>query len=465
MKNNTVKRVLSVALTNALDGQLCEHFDKGPEQEDLTFAFWRPSEGTERATAILYNLALPTASERVLAGNVAFTSDYLLRVLNAVPVGSGIALIHSHIGPGWQGMSDDDIVAERDRLAEVVESRTGLPLVGLTWGTDGAWSARFWHCDVARAYRLHWASSVRVVGRHLRTTFHPTLMPPVPSTEFQTATVSVWGDEDQAAIARLRIGIVGLGSVGSIVAETLSRIGVSKMTLIDHDRIEPRNIDRTLGTFRRDARRKVPKVKVAERLINSSHTAASMDLRIIQNTLLSEEGLAAALDCDVLFSCVDRPFPKHVLNALAYAHLIPVIDGGILARMHDGEFLHADWRIHTVGPEYACMVCTGALKQEGVSLDQAGLLDDPVYMEGLEPLLNPLLTRQNVFPFSLNVASHEVLQFIGLVTGDQRIGGVGPQFYHCYPGIMEVSHDTCCSNDCEYAALTASACDLSPNFM
>ncbi|OFW79946.1 MAG: hypothetical protein A2201_01380 [Alicyclobacillus sp. RIFOXYA1_FULL_53_8] len=238
---------------------------------------------------------------------------------------------------------------------------------------------------------------------------------------------------------------------------------MSKMTLIDYDQIEPRNIDRTLGTSRSDAKRQVPKVKVAARLINASHTTDDLDLRIVHNTLLSEEGLKAAMDCDVLFSCVDRPFPKHVLNSMAYAHLIPVIDGGILARVHEGEFLHADWRIHTVGPEYACMVCTGALRQEDVSLDYAGLLDDPVYIQGLGPLLNPLLTRQNVFPFSLSVAAHEILQFVGLVTGDQRIGGVGPQFYHCYPGIMDVSLDTRCSNDCEYTALTASAQDLSPN--
>jgi hypothetical protein len=35
------------------------------------------------------------------------------------------------------------------------------------------------------------------------------------------------------------------------------------------------------------------------------------------------------------------------------------------------------------------------------------LLDDPTYIKGLGPEFNPLLARQNVFPFSLNVASLE----------------------------------------------------------
>ena len=147
MRKKGKERVLSIALANGLDVRLREHFEKGPGQEDLTFAFWRPSKGIERTTAVLHELALPNDGERILAGNVAFTSDYLIRVLGIVPEGSGIALIHSHIGPGWQGMSDDDIVAERDRLAEVVEGHTRLPLVGMTWGTDGALS---WERVVSR---------------------------------------------------------------------------------------------------------------------------------------------------------------------------------------------------------------------------------------------------------------------------------------------------------------------------
>ena len=52
-------------------------------------------------------------------------------------------MLHSHLGPGWQDVSEDDVVAERGRAALALAG-TELPLVGLTLGTDGAWSARFW---------------------------------------------------------------------------------------------------------------------------------------------------------------------------------------------------------------------------------------------------------------------------------------------------------------------------------
>jgi len=127
----------SVAMTEPTNRLLAEHLDKGRHQEDLTFALWRPSEGHTRLTAIIDRVILPSESERILQGNVAFTADYLQRVLALADGGHGIALLHSHLGPGWQDMSPDDIAAERVRLAAAVEGRTGLPLLGLTWGPTG----------------------------------------------------------------------------------------------------------------------------------------------------------------------------------------------------------------------------------------------------------------------------------------------------------------------------------------
>ena len=459
---------LTVAMPESVHAELSNHLGahvaKGHRQEDLAFALWRPSLGRARTTAVLHRVVLPEPGDRNLHGNVAFTVDYVQRVLALAQPGDGIAFVHGHFGPGWQGMSRDDVVAERDRLAAAVAGRTSLPLVGLTWGTDGAWSARFWVRQARAVFVKREAATVRVTGRRVRLTFHPTLLPPPMSSGAQVATVSLWGEANQADLARLRVGIVGLGSVGSIVAEALARIGVSRFVLVDPDRVEERNLDRTLGAVPEDVTAGIPKVLVAARLIEASHTAARVTIEPFVGSLLSREGLARALDCDVLISCVDRPAPRHLLNALAYAHLIPVVDGGILARVDaQGQLLHADWRIHTVGPDRPCLACLGALRSEDISLDLSGRLDDPAYIQGLGAEFKPLLARQNVFPFSLSVAAHEVLQLVGLVTGEERLGGVGAQTYHCYPGRMEVASGGSCTEACGYAGLMASAADLSGN--
>lgn len=364
---------LSVAMTGDLDSQLRAHFrhdDFG--QEDLTFALWKPSAGSMRLTAVLTGLVLPDEGERILDGNVAFTADYLSRVLASVPEGCGIALLHSHLGPGWQDMSRADDIAERDHLASAAAGRTGPPLVGLTWGTDGTWSARFWGRTAPSTYERIDVATVRVASAcQLALSFHPDLRPEPPEPPSQQATISVWGSRAQADLARIRVGIVGLGSVGSIVAEALSRMGVSNIVLIDHDRIEERNLDRTPHATSGDARRRASKIAVAKRGMASSHTAANLTVRAVQASLLSPKATAAALDCDVLICCVDRPWPRWVLNAIAYARLIPVVDGGIAARVTpNGRPLHIDWRIHTIGPGRACLLYLGALLRSDAALER-----------------------------------------------------------------------------------------------
>ena len=345
---------ISVAMTAQDDRILGKHLHKERRQEDLAFAYWRPSRGARRFTAIITKVLLPREEDRSLHGNVSFKPEYLRRVLAELPDGCGIAFLHGHPVPGWQEMSHDDIVAERDRLAGPVAGRTGLPLLGMIRGTDGAWSARLWLRDAPHSYRRHWVRSARVIGATLNVTYNPA-EPSAPTTDSQVATESVWGKAAQERLVRVSVGVVGLGSVGSLVAEALSRVGFQDLTYIDFDAIEPRNLDRTLGASRRDIGHS--KVSIAARTSSQSATARRISLREVPCDILSPEGLSAALDCDVLVCCVDRPWPRHLLNSLAYSHLIPVIDGGIFAAVKpDGTPLHVTWRIHTVGPEHACMV-------------------------------------------------------------------------------------------------------------
>ena len=274
----------------------------------------------------------------------------------------------------------------------------------------------------------------------------------------QAATLSVWGEAVQDTLARVRVGIVGLGSVGSIVCEALARMGVSRLTVIDHDVIETRNLDRTLGATQEDVDACRFKVEVAERTFRSAATATSYSVRSVPGSLLDADGFEAALACDVLVSCVDRPLPRHVLNVVSYGHLIPVIDGGILAKVDErGHLVHVDWRIHTVGPARSCLVCSGALFRSDVALDRDGQLDDPDYVANLSAVDRERYSRRNVFPFSLSVAAHESLHLVGLLGGGQRLSGIGPQMYHGYPGRMDVVEDSVCEPDCEYERLVASA--------
>lgn len=448
----------SVAMTARLADRASDHLlfhvRRDERQEQLCFGLWRPSDGLVRTSALLFDLLLPGQGEVELDGNVSFTGPFLERAMaEARRHGAGLALLHNHFGPGWQGMSKDDIAAEL-RIAPSVLTATDRPLLGMTLGTDRAWSARLWPRVAPKTYQRQWCSSVRVAGEALAQTFHPEMLARAAATSSQVRTASAWGSDAQQILASAHVGVVGLGSVGRLVSEGLARMGVRRVTFIDHDVVEEHNLDRLIGAVAHDAAQRRPKVDLAQEGFLSAATAERAECRALRTSLCTEQGFAAAVDCDVLFSCVDRPWPRRVLNHIAYAHLIPVIDGGILVRTRAGQFRGAEWSTRTCGPGRACLACCGSFDPADVDADRRGVRDDQSYIDGL-PEGHALRQRQNVLPFCMGLASAELLQYVALVTSLLRMPNLGEQRFHY--NLREVKvEDTACRAHCEFAAMEAS---------
>ncbi len=437
----------SAALTSDTFDQLAAHLIRRDGQEDLCFALWRPSTGASRITAIISELILPLEGERHVHGNASFEPHYLDRALAlALERRSGLAFLHSHPGPGWQGMSDDDISTEMTRAASTLAA-TGHPLVGLTIGNDGALSARFWERTAPRQYERHWCESVRVAGKKLGVTFDSAQRPAPRELPTQVRTVSAWGDDAQSIIARLRVGVVGAGSVGAVVAEGLARTGVQRIRLIDFDSIEEHNLDRLLHAHQTDVGK--AKVAVLGARLKDSTTATDPVIETFELSVCETNGFRAALDCDVLFSCVDRPWPRKVLNIAAYAHLIPVIDGGIRIASPAGTLKRADWKALTAAPGRICLECSGQFDPADVMLERDGALDDPRYIETL-PEDHRLRRRENVFGFSVSLASFEMMQLFGMVVAPHKISNPGVQTYHFVTGTLDQEWPQCYP-DCIYS--------------
>jgi molybdopterin/thiamine biosynthesis adenylyltransferase len=439
-------RSFAAALSANVHQVLLEQLLRMDGQEDLCFALWTPSEGRERVTALIHTVLLPAPGERQVHGNASYNLQYLRRACDeALRTGAGLALLHSHpAGRGWQGMSDDDIEAER-RCAGPAGGMTGLPFVGLTIAGNHHWSARIWVHHGGRVHQPQPCRVVRVVGVRLVPSFNDRLVLRPAFREQQRRTISVWGEENHAQLARLRIGIVGLGSVGSMVAESLARMGMTDFVLIDFDAVEYVNLDRLVIATEADVGRL--KVEVAQERMERVATAAGIRVRGVPYSVVEPEGYGAALDCDVIFCCVDRARPRHVLNHFAYAHLIPVIDGGIQVRFKRDRFSGVDWQLQTAGPGRACLQCLGTYDPADVSTEEAGLMDDPSYIAGLGA--ERIRRNENVFPFATNLASLEVLQLVALVTGIGGIDDLGVQRYRYIPGILQANVERRCDDGCE----------------
>ena len=230
--------------------------------------------------------------------------------------------------------------------------------------------------------------------------------------------------------------------------------------LLDFDTVKVVNLDRLLHARRRDAVLARSKVETLRRALLGSATAASPRIEALELSVVEERGFRAALDCDVLFSCVDRPWPRAALNLIAYAHLIPVVDGGIRVLTAGGRRLSAaDWKAHVAAPGRRCLECLGQYDPGLVGTERDGLLDDPAYVEGL-PLDHPVRGNQNVFAFSMGAASLEVLQILSMAIAPGGHADIGAQNYHFVTGDIDVD-DRGCEPNCFYSGDLLSTGDRS----
>lgn len=411
----------SVAMTTELDGRARDHLLREDGQEDVCLAVYAPSTGERRTTALLSGLVLPHPGERSVHGNASFTGQYVVRAASeAASQGLGIALLHSHpMGAGWQGMSSADRDTEKS-YAHVAQTITGQPLVGMTLAGDASWSARFW--DSGGIHRD--AENVRVAGPILGVTWNDRARPAPAATEAQVRTISAWGDAMQASLARLNVLVVGTGTVGLDLTVRLVQAGIQHVSVMDFDTVEKLNLDRLITVTRLDAALFRSKVHVALRAARTAATAAAPILTGYEYSICEPAGLSTALDYDVIFSCVDRPWARAVLNQLAYSDLIPVIDGGLaIEPFPHGGMRNATWRAHVVTPGRPCLQCNGQIDGAQVARDRAGLLDDATYIKtaGLK-----LPSRENVSLLAPSVTASMLAQFVSLTVAPGALGAPAP---------------------------------------
>lgn len=253
--------------------------------------------------------------------------------------------------------------------------------------------------------------------------------------------VRAFGTTRQRLLNSLRVGIVGLGGTGSIVAEQLARVGVNQIVLIDNDVIEDTNLSRIIGSTDRDiGRDKVDVLKKHLAKITSASIVA------INDTALKQSVLVQLRDCDVLFGCVDNDLSRAILNRFSYQYLIPVIDMGVRLDARSGKVTAAAGRVSFVGPDMTCLRCSHHLNSERIRSESLPALEREKlakegYVMGLEEAAPAVISLNTV------VAGLAVTGFLNMFL--DLTGGIQPtnQIYDATTGsvfpISQVHEDGC----------------------
>ena len=406
--------LLREVLHRPLAHHLLSGLRRGEMQEEACLALWRRADGFNRYTGILGEIHLPEDGDRDLHGNVTVHGGYLNRVLDrALEAQAGVAVLHSHPVSGWQDLSGMDDDTERNIVAPFVRE-TGMPLLGLTMGSDGVWSARFWQESALGRFAPVYCADVRRIGpRHTGADWHPDAYPPYARRPKLVRTIDSWGIDAQARLARTHVCVVGAGSVGSIVLECLARTGFEEISVIDPDLVEDKNLDRLIYADRHCLG--VCKAEAAAAHLRMIATACRPVIRPVSLSIRTERAYRMAADADVIVCCVDNAEAREILNHLAYANCLPLIDGGVLVESRE-RLLSAKWQAHLIGPEMRCLRCrgqytSGDARDERLGIRRNGRYIDDGITDGPEP-------GQNTIAFCSVVAAEQIRMLVRYLVGE-----------------------------------------------
>ena len=136
--------------------------------------------------------------------------------------------------------------------------------------------------------------------------------------------IRLFGREGQERIEKAQVGIIGLGGLGSHVAQQLAYLGSRVFRLIDGDTIDESNLNRLIGATPDDVEAGRAKVATAERLIRSLTPDA--DVEQFPESFIRDEGVALVRRCDYVFGCLDSDPARLILNEVCQAFAIPYFD-------------------------------------------------------------------------------------------------------------------------------------------
>jgi hypothetical protein len=452
--------------------------DALPHSERGVIGIVHPSVGRRRRTLLLRTIVPPQPGDVVFDPDqgLFFSPQYKSRATDqAASEGGGVCFLHTHpVLPRMEHVfpapSSQDLASDRHDLFVLGSTLRGAPLVAGIISDAGLWSVREYVFSFPRtkeeveersfraeAGLVTYASAIRVVGPGI-TKLPTSVNAHGPSgavgkiaTDAQDSSVCLWGEAGQQRLASLRVGHTGTGGVGSILAEHTARFGIGESLFLDYDQLNTDNFNRSQGATRSEASKGVFKATVAERVARASATAPHFDAQTVIGSVVEASSIKDLLDCDIILNGADSAWARQILDHLAFAHLIPVINGGTILKgdLLSGRLLAGKSEISVAGPGHPCFECSGVYSLEDVTEAQ----ESPTargrrrYIETGDPATEP--RAPSVIGFNALVSGLIQLRLVALTLGATPQATVGTQRYHVLEGVLEWSPRRECSESCK----------------
>lgn len=253
--------------------------------------------------------------------------------------------VHNHGGTGSVNFSSTDLDSHLRGYPALVALMRGRPAGALVFASDAVAGDLF----MSTKSRLALSQAVVVGGnRHAVTPSSVTSKGREPRFERQSR---LFGDRGQEILGALRVGVIGVGGVGSLLVEYLARLGVGNLVIADPERLDETNLPRVVGAGEEDLihaprfisrwviKRLIAapaaKVVIASRLARQANSNCRIEA--IQDDFLKLNVARQFIDCDYIFLAADTMRCRLLYNAICHQYLIPGVQVGSKASVVKGS--------------------------------------------------------------------------------------------------------------------------------
>lgn len=179
---------------------------------------------------------------------------------------------------------------------------------------------------------------------------------------------SFLGASSQVSFDKIKVGIVGYGGGGSHIGQQLAHLGVKNIVIFDDDYVEDTNLNRLVGAWFTDVKKKTLKGSIAYRVIKKILPTAN-----IQSVNKKWQECPEMLQsCDVVFGNVDSFSERDQLEAECRRYLIPLIDIGMdVFEIEEINAYSMSGQVILSMPGCPCMRCFGFLTDDKLSKEAA----------------------------------------------------------------------------------------------
>jgi molybdopterin-synthase adenylyltransferase len=179
----------------------------------------------------------------------------------------------------------------------------------------------------------------------------------------QIALFSVAG---QQRLTDASVVLIGLGGLGSHLAQQLAYLGVRRYTLLDGDAVGNNSLNRVIGATGDDVG--ILRAHVAARLIRGIQPAA--DVRVVAERMPHPAAEAALATATAVIAGLGMDTLRLILTELSSIAGVPYVDvASDVRRVVGGDVVYGG-RVVVAGPAAGCLFCRGELDRREIA-DQA----------------------------------------------------------------------------------------------